>query len=106
MAESGINTLAPRLLELYLEVLKEDDPILRSLSLQGLSHFVGVRMDRQESERVHQALLSLLQQPNTADSVIEEINRFFCKYAEHKGDWFTELVVLKLLDMAVSGKLP
>lgn len=102
MAQSGIDPLAARLFELYLEVLQEDDAVLRSLSFQGFTHFVGVRMNRQESDKVIQTLLMLLQQP-IADNVVEEINRFLCKSAE-QNEWFVDQVVLQLLDIAISGK--
>lgn len=90
-------------MEFYLKVLDEDDAVLRCLSLQGLAHFIGIRINHQESSRVNSALLALLQQPSLADNVIEELSRFFCKSAEHSPDFFAEQVVQKLLEMAVSG---
>lgn len=104
VSQSGIDPLAEKLFELYLEVLQEDDAVLRSLSFQGFTHFVGVRMNRQESDKVNQTLLMLLQQPSITDNVVEEINRFLCKSVE-QNEWFVDQVVLQLLDIAISGKL-
>ena len=103
VAQSGIHNLAQELLELYLEVIQEDDPVLRNLSIQGMAQFVGILMSQHESERVNHALLHLLQQATTAENVIEEISKFFSKCAEQNENWFIEQVVLKLLDMATFG---
>lgn len=103
VAQSGISPLIPTLLELYLEVLKEDDALLCGLSLQGLGHFVGIGLNHQDLEKVNQSLLGLLQQPLTTGHTIEEIGRFFYKCAEQNESWFVEKVLVKLLDMAVSG---
>ncbi|KAK4011886.1 hypothetical protein OUZ56_020995 [Daphnia magna] len=104
VAQSGISPLIPTLLELYLEVLKEDDALLCGLSLQGLGHFVGIGLNHQDLEKVNQSLLGLLQQPLTTGHTIEEIGRFFYKCAEQNESWFVEKVLVKLLDMAVSDK--
>lgn len=105
VVQSGIYPLTPTLVELYLEVLKEDDALLRSLSLQGLGHFVGIQMNHQDLEKVNQSLLGLLQQSSTTGHTVEEIGRFFNKCAEKNENWFVEQVLVKLLDMAISGKL-
>ncbi|KZS11165.1 MMS19 nucleotide excision repair protein [Daphnia magna] len=104
VAQSGICPLIPTLLELYLEVLKEDDALLCGLSLQGLGHFVGIGLNHQDLEKVNQSLLGLLQQPLTTGHTVEEIGRYFYKCAEQNESWFVEQVLVKLLDMAVSDK--
>ncbi|XP_057379811.1 MMS19 nucleotide excision repair protein homolog [Daphnia carinata] len=104
VAQSGIYPLIPALLELYLEVLKEDDALLRSLSLQGLGHFVGIGMNHQDLEKFNQSLLDLLLQPLTTGHTVEEIGQFFHKCAEQNESWFVEQVLVKLLDMAMSDK--
>ena len=95
--------MAPTLLELYLEILKEDDTLLCNLSLQGLSHFIGVCLNQQDLEKVNQTLLDLLEKSATADSVITEIGGFFSRSAEKKENLILEQVLVKLLNMAVSG---
>ena len=105
VSQSGVALLTPTLLELYLEVLKETDTILCNLSLQGLTHFIGICLNQQDLEKVNQALLDLLQKSSTLDSVIVEIGHFFCKSAEKNESWFIEQVLVKLLDIAVSSNL-
>jgi hypothetical protein len=103
VAQSGVASLIPKLLELYLEVLKEDDAVLRNLSLQGLSHLIGTCLNHQDLEKVNGTLLDLLQKSTATDSVIAEIGHFFCKSAEKNENLFHEQVLVKLLDIAVSG---
>jgi hypothetical protein len=95
--------LTPTLLGLYLEVLKEDDTVLCNLSLQGLSHFIGICLNQKDLEKVNQTLLGLLQKSSTTESVIAEIGHFFCKSAEKNENWFIEQVLIQLLDIAVSS---
>ncbi|EFX86854.1 hypothetical protein DAPPUDRAFT_221700 [Daphnia pulex] len=106
VAQSGLASLIPKLLELYLEVLKEDDAVLRNLSLQGLSHLIGTCLNHQDLEKVNGTLLDLLQKSTATDSVIAEIGHFFCKSAEKNENLFLEQVLVKLLDIAVSGSIP
>lgn len=95
--------MIPTLLELYLEILKEDDTVLRNLSLQGLSHLIDTCLNHQDLETVNETLLDLLQKSTATDSVITEIGNFFCKSAEKNENLFLEQVLVKLLDIAVSG---
>lgn len=103
MNQSGVDSLAETLIELYLEVFKEDDPILSNLSLQGLAHFLGIRFVYEEWDRVNQKVFSLLQQTSLQENVVEEIGRFFNKFAEQNQSCFTDRVLPQLLEMAITG---
>jgi hypothetical protein len=96
--------MAPRLLDLYTSILNEQDDVqLQILSLQGLSHLVGVRLNEKESERVHQTLLEMLKRASTTENVAEEISNFFFKSAHHHQEWTVTQVVPHLFIMIESG---
>lgn len=103
MSQSGVNALAEPLVELYLEGFKEVDPVLSSLSLQGLTHFVGVQTNLQDWERVNREIFLFLQSPSVSHNLTEEIGRFFYKFAEQHETSFTEQVLPKLLAMTTNG---
>ena len=96
--------MAPRLLDIYTSILNEQDDVqLHILSLQGLNHLVGVRLNERESERVHQTLLEMLKRSSTAENVAEEISNFFFKSAQHHQEWVVAQVVTHLFIMIETG---
>ena len=103
VTESGVDPMATRLFELYTSILNEqDDTQLQILSLQGLNHFVGVRLKGGDSERVHLTLLEMLKRSeSTADVVTEEISQFFYKSAQHGGQGWP--LIPHLFTMIESG---
>lgn len=96
--------MAPRLLDLYTSILNEQDDVqLHILSLQGLSHLVGIRLNEGESERVHLTLLEMMKRASTAENVAEEISNFFFKSAQHHQEWVVGQVVPHLFTMIETG---
>ena len=93
--------MAPKLLELYTSILNEQEDVqLHILSLQGLNHFIGVRLNEKDLDRVHLTLLEMLKRTSTAEVVTEEISQFFFKSAQHYPD---RVVVPQLFTMIESG---
>ena len=108
MKGTEVDRAGEDLVVIYLDVLNgQEDATLQCLSLQGLSHFVGVRFSDSELVTINESIICLLKRPTTADNVVDNISQFFSKMAGADERWVIEKVIPQLFDMTVlpeSGK--
>ena len=106
---SEVDRAGEDLLTVYLDILNgQEDATLHSLSLQGLSHFVGVRLSDPESDKINESIVCLLKRPGTTDNVVDDICQFLNKMAVADERRVVERVIPQLFDVILlpeSGKL-
>ena len=92
--------------DVYLNALNiQDDPVLQTLCLQGLGHFIGIRLRTEHLDKISQTLLCLLERQVIAENVVEEICQFFHKSALTNETWIVDQVVPQLFQKIHSSKM-
>ena len=98
VAVDGVRRWADASFELYLTILNDqDDATLKSLSLEGLAHFLAVDIKDDEWRRVGQALIDLLLRRRPEETISRSIRSFLTAMAAHQEDVFGLDVVPQLL---------
>ena len=100
---SAVNPFVPVLFDLYASTLNGGDSVLQSLSLLGLSYFLGICMDSSELDRVATILLHLLSKEELADNVVQDIGKFLNTASQSEGPWVAEKMLPQLFSMIRGG---
>lgn len=103
VSDSAVDPFVPLLFDLYVGALNDGDAVLQSLSLLGLSYFLGTRMDSPGLDRIATILLHLLSKEELADDVVQDIGKFLNTAAQSDGSWVTEKMIPQLFGMLRGG---